>query len=132
MKKIILFFVFLVLASQSFAQDINKFVGQWTYESVVFLTISQKNNVLNLESPENSTWRSEFQNIRIEEGVLKFEQINYMIDDSFKEQYGTDHPYSGVVNYSEIWESEEGEMVYRLWTDYMEAEPPVVITRLMK
>jgi len=129
MKKLIILLALLLIPNQSFAQDVDKFVGKWTSEGAVFLIISQEEGIIKLEFPENSTWRAEFQNIRIEEGVLKFEQINYIVEDGgFKEKFGMDHPFSGVVNFTEMWEDAEGKMQYKVWVEELKDEAPVITT----
>ena len=136
MKKLTLFFVIFLMSTLSFAQDYQDFVGKWTGtgenggEKGIFLIIKQEGNSIKLEFPDNPAWRAEFHNIRIEDGVLKFEQINYSKDNSFKEKYGKDHPYSGVVNYCEMWKDKNGKMLFRIWTDYMKGEPPIEVTKL--
>ena len=125
MKKWALFFIFFFISNLVFAQDFEKFIGKWMSQGEPLLIVKSEGDSIKLEFPENSAatlWRADFQNIRIEDGKLKFEQLNYR-------KNGEQHPYNGVVNYCEMWQESDGKMYFRVWTDHMKDEPAIVITK---
>ncbi|MBI5150225.1 MAG: hypothetical protein HZA28_05595 [Candidatus Omnitrophica bacterium] len=122
MKKLILCGTLCFITSLAFAQDFEKFIGKWMSQGEPLLVVKSEGDSIKLEFPDNPTWRAEFQNVRIEEDKLKFEQLNYLKD-------GRQHPFNGVINHCEMWQESDGKMYFRLWTDYMKDEPPTEIIK---
>jgi len=122
-NKIILVAMVLSLTGIASAQDALKFVGTWVNYGKPFLIVNREGDFLTLSAPENPDVWSQFQNVRLEDGKLKFEQIYFL-------RKAPDHPFNGVVNYSEMWEDAEGNMLFRTWIDEKQMLlPPGRVTR---
>jgi len=80
---------------------VDKMIGKWYENGELSLIIekSDRENVV-LEIPENEIWSTVVNNIRWQEGILKFNVFMYYEGSETFEALGNggDHPYSGIMN----------------------------------
>jgi len=120
-KKLLIFLLMISLfffSNIAFAGGYDKYVGSWGDKENIFLTIRLEDGAPKIDTPNVEIWRTEIQNVRLEGSALIFEQIHYLEDTTYTEKWG-EHPYSGVINNVELRETEDGRMIYWMWTDYM-------------
>ena len=117
MKKLVLFLLFLTFTNLVFANDFNKFIGNWTNSGKLELIIKAEGDFVTLEMPESPVFKAEFQNVRIENGKLKFDELVSLKNGNL----------NTLNNHSVIWEDENGKM---WWGDSTNNVPPVEIIKV--
>ncbi len=121
MKKALMMCIcILLLAGHVLANDFSEFIGTWMVNGEEAIIIREAGDFIELEFPKNPVWRAEFQNIRMEGSMLKYEQLHYAI-------VGGEHPFDGVVNYMEMWKDDDGKWYLKAWADIAQDIEPVAV-----